>query len=220
MAPLVLVMGTDGRKAASPWWRPSSPFAALVKGHGLVLLDEREPFDWGGMLGGTAASPPCDPDDPWCDHRELVVWSAAGKALKWYLDARAPGPVDLIGHSHGGAVIVYALLYAQHQADLGAPSPWQARRVITVSTPVRADMKAHRLAALKAIADRWLHFYDRLDGVQEHGCLGDGGYPLDFTRTWPEPALSVEVPGNSHSRMLNEDPAMFVQAGGVSFLLG
>jgi len=53
--------------------------------------------------------------------------------------------------------------------------------------------------------------------VQAEGCLGDGLYPYRLTRTWPDPAVSVEAPGNNHSRMLNEDPQRFVDAGGVAF---
>jgi hypothetical protein len=54
--------------------------------------------------------------------------------------------------------------------------------------------------------------------VQAEGCLGDGLYPYRLTRTWPDPPVSVEAPGNNHSRMLNEDPQRFVDAGGVAFL--
>src|SRR5262249_43965748 len=150
--------------------------------------------------------------------RELVVWSAAGRSLKWYLEAKARDQVvDVIAHSHGGAVLVYALLY-------GAVG---IRNVITVSTPIRNDMIEHRAAATKRIRGRRLHFYCNEDRVQAEGVLGDGqvhGLPgsgdmLNLTRTWCAPALNVEIPGNGHSRCLNEEPRAFVDAGGVAFLL-
>jgi hypothetical protein len=204
----VLVHGTDGLKSAANWWRPASPFVSMLHYHGRTLLDEADPFWWSGVLGGTTAAPPYNPDDAWARDRRLVLWSDAGMKLRWYLDAKAHGePVDVVCHSHGGAVLVFALLY-------GA----KIRNVVSVSSPIRNDMLVHRAEATKRLLGRLLHFFDNTDMTQAEGCIGDGLYPLILNRLWPEPALCVEQAGNGHSKMLYESPAMFEAAGGIEAL--
>src|SRR5262249_54579575 len=114
-----------------------SSFAVMLGAHGLELLELEDPFSWSGGLGGAPLAPRRDPAGPRGDRRELVSLSAAGRAPKWYLEAKARDQgVDVIAHSHGGAVLVFALLY-------GAVG---IRNVVTVSTPIRNDMIEHRAA--------------------------------------------------------------------------
>jgi len=208
MPPVVMIHGTDGLKKSSPWWRAASPFSAMLLAHGLTIVEPRP--KWSGALGGTRLSPPADYLDPWAADSRLTIWADAAEKLLLHLDKYAPGvPLNAISHSHGGNVLVFAILYAE---------PGRFHDVVTVSTPVVNTMIEHRLAALKKITGRHLHFYDTTDMVQAEGCLDDGLYPIRLTRTWPEPAQSVEVPGNGHSNMLNVDPEMFVRAGGATFL--
>ena len=182
MATVLLVAGTHGRHDA--WWRAGSPFVLALEARGHHLAAPDEPFSWATGLDGLIG--------------ENDEWEAAGEYLRLWLDKH---PVDIvIAHSHGGLVCLYA-------AAAGATIP----RLITVATPVRADLRQTREYASAHIAGFWAHIYGGLDGWQLLGELGDGGGPFAWARRMPEAHLNVWGGWARHGALL--DPARWTALG-------
>ena len=85
-------------------------------------------------------------------------WEIGGETLRWFLYARASEfcearGVALIGHSHGGQVIAYALAEAERKY---LPDPLC---VITVDMPVRRDMERIYCLARKHVS-HWIHLWN------------------------------------------------------------
>ncbi len=104
--------------------------------------------------------------------------------------------MPLIAHSHGGQVALYA-------AAKGLRIP----ALVTVGTPVRADMQPIAEAALPQIG-KWLHISDaRWDWWGQIGAFGDGA--ISLTRTMPFPScVNAQLRGIAHTKVLN-DPSKF-----------
>lgn len=192
-APVVLIAGTHGM--GSPWWRPGSPFAQMLAAEGCRLLGAEgngDYFRWSTTLDGVVG----EHDD----------WRAAAAGLRWYAQAKLGGePVSVVAHSHGGTI---ALLAAAQGLKLD--------RLITVATPVRADLRAEYRAA-REMAWLWVHLYsDDSDWWQWAGSWFDGSWRLRRRMRWAE--LNLKVPGVGHSGLL--DRALWQQRRWAYLLAG
>jgi hypothetical protein len=128
-------------------------------------------------------------------HRD---WQAAGDALGYFLDLAAYSARNIVAHSHGGQVALYA---AAAGTDL--------RTLVTVGTPVRGDMFDVYAEARKHIG--WhLHICDAtFDLWGTLGQLFDGDVKID--RTWgdsvgggPGPDLTITMQDIGHSSVLRD----------------
>ena len=176
MPPVVLVGGTwsyvdPGQQRALvagqkwdelPWCHPQSRFAHEARVYGVSSLSNDEPFLWGTHLdtGGCL-------EDWWCGAAALAYY------CRWLAGDR---PVTIVAHSHGGQVAALAV------GRFAVP----CATLITLATPVRADMQRHRRAAA-AYAQRWIHVFSLEDPVQLAGEALSGGDA--GTRDLPEPGV-------------------------------
>ncbi len=208
----VPVPGTHGwPDDAHAWWRWHSPLACYLARRGLSVLAPDRPFVWSTDLDGLRFW------RRWIGrggtHRD---WRAAGAALGFYLVCRDPQcphgvPYDdrnLIAHSHGLQPVLYAAAASR--------APF-IRRLLSIGSPIRADMRTVIDGALPKIG-RWLHVTTTgFDLMQILGRLGDGRIGA--------PALprSVEVrriPGIGHSDLLTDRAAfaLWDRHGLIDFL--
>lgn len=177
------------------WFQPTSAFAATLATITIFPLRPR-PFWWTTRVNG---------HDGWrrwlhwmiprsWERGDHLDWQAAAEALTWYCEAEGT-PDILIAHSHGGQVAAYA-------AAWGLKIPL----LVTVSTPVRADMDDIYLAARPNIGV-WRHIYasDR-DRMQWWGSAGDGA--LRVATRMERADANYGIPGAEHSRLLTDPQAI------------
>ena len=191
-APLVLLHGTHGRR--DRWFRPESPFAEHARARGFGLLHPSEPFLWSGRVGGLFGFTPGDPDDP-RDDRGRLEWANEGRHLTYYCAAFRPGEeVSIVAHSHSGNLAVLAIAYGG----------LRVRHLVTVSTPIRADMAPWYAIARGAISGHWFHVYGDFwrDWWQKVGELGD--LHLGWHREMTHAHLNLYARGHGHSSVLRD----------------
>jgi hypothetical protein len=193
------IAGTWGWDRGGPlrWWQAGSPFVLFAAEHGLQLVGAGEdPFIWTTDVNGHL---------PW-KRGKHHDWKAGGLNLRRYCK---PGPQgtpegqhyvpyehrNFIAHSHGLQVVLYA-----------AANGLRIQRLVSVSSPVRNDMKDVAAAARPNIGE-WLHLAsDRSDMVQWFGELFDGAFGI--VREHPLANVNVCIKKVGHSRLL-EDPTAF-----------
>lgn len=185
MARFCLVGGThDGLDDAGRWWMDDSPFVAFLRANGHETVSSTHPFVWSGDLNGLGGK-----------HSD---WRAGGNALFHYLvpplclDKRLkPSETNIICHSHGLQVVLYAAAYGL-----------KIQTLISVSGPVRRDMELVATAARPQVA-RWVQIRsDRSDWWQWLGEIGDGR--LGIHRNHPLADLNVKIPCVGHSGLLRD----------------
>lgn len=165
-----------GTWAANPPWieDPCHPFQQMLARAGVqVARSPRtgEPFRWPTGLSGL----------PFVG-RDL--WPTWGKAL---LDFAREFPYEdrnVLAHSHGGQVAIYALALGAPIGLSQTPAPVRFRTLTTVGTPVRADVPAVQAATnvryWQHIIDKdrdWIatvkrHLPRQLGGVGDNALLG------------------------------------------------
>lgn len=190
MTRVVLVAGTHGLEGPTgQWWWPTSPFAQFLGQHDISLVAS-DPFEWSTGLNGVVGQP--------------MDWVAGGTNLRQYLvpplcpDRRVPGAeVNLIAHSHGLQVVLYA-------AQMGL----KINRLISVCSPVRWDVMRSCPEA-RANIKSWLHlFSDETDYMQVLGEFFDQGH-FGIVRRHPWADANAFIgPGLGHGDILR-DPANF-----------
>lgn len=183
---------------ALPWWHPLSTFGQEATAHGVQLA--AEPFVWSTELDGLRGK-------NW-------GWWAAGQALRYFAHGEYPPVVinihgdqpaqrvNVIAHSHGGQVAIYA-----------AAQGLLIDTLVTVASPVRRDLRRFRKAARVNIR-RWIHIYSPNDPVQLEGCIGDGSGPFEWQRDVSKADQNVEEPTeepNAHSKL--HEPALWTARG-------
>jgi hypothetical protein len=206
---ILLVGGTHCLKPEASWWRPGSDFRAMLAKHNLDVLGGNDPFRWSGVLGGVPTITPADQLDHLADQPALAEWASWGRALKWYYDTQCifpADPLDIICHSHGLQLVVYACIYGL-----------RVRRLVDICGPIRRDMLRQRRAARPWIQS-WLHIWSAIDSTQIEGELTDGD--LLQVREAPEADVNREIDENGHSRMLYVDPSLFERSGCIAWLKG
>lgn len=191
----IVVPGTWSRDAG--WHQPGAAWPAFMETQGVTLYrgaDGRGPA-WSGDMNGR-------PWRRWIGREDHGDWITGGIALyAWVVPPIAPhcriAPEDtrIICHSHGLQVVLYA-------CQLGL----RVRSLVSIGSPVRADMRAVSVAARRNIG-AWLHLHsDWSDRWQWLGAVGDGA--LGIQRRHPLADLNRALPGVGHSRILT-DPKAF-----------
>lgn len=205
---LVPIAGTEGWGDA--WWQRGSPWlCALARANAFPMELEGRAFRWSTDLDGI------DFLSGWRALRNMVrdltrrrqlpvlhrTWQAGGDSLGYFLQDIGYASRNLVAHSHGGQVALYT-----------AASRVTIRTLVTVGTPVRADMFGVYAEARKHIG--WhLHICD--DTFDLWGMLGqlfDGKVSIE--RTWPieveggpGPDLTLTLRGIGHGKILR-DPTL------------
>lgn len=205
----VAVPGTWGwrdRDTPNAWFQASSPFAQQIAAGGYTPL-RPWPFLWTTRINGS---------DGWrrwltwvlprsWETSDHLDWQAGGEALFSYCEAER-WPDCVIAHSHGGQVVAYAC------AQRGLKIPL----LITVSTPVRSDLRLE-YAKARLNVGRWIHIFDTdADPMAWAGQFGDGS--VSFSRLMPE-AENYGIKGVGHTGALN-DPRVVQRLIGEGWLLG
>lgn len=181
---VVTVAGTWGAGYGrnGDWWRPGSAFVSMLAEAGVSLVDGEDPFAWSTGIDGIDG--------------QNLTWQTAGRALKWYCEAKVRRDrVSVVAHSHGGQVVAYA-------AAAGA----RFETVITVASPVREDLDL-QYQALRRQSRRWIHIYtDETLGVawQLLGSLGLANLGRRHIRRMPLADDNIYIPGESHGDLVGK----------------
>lgn len=179
MIPTILIPGTWGDSDA--WWRQGSPFWTAALEAGVTLQNGDDPYNWTTEVDGLLGR-----------NRD---WETAGDALRWYVAARGEETVNVIAHSHGGQVALYA-----------AAGGLSINTLVTVATPVRADMEPV-IAKARVNLPRWIHLRsDNSDWFQWFGEILDGrlAWP-GSVRDFPLADKTVIEGGVGHSGLLDPE---------------
>lgn len=195
---LICVEGTFG---GEEWVEVGAPWRTFMEGLGFRIIRFR---GWSTDIDGLPRLFSATESGPHSD------WIAGGWGLH-YLIQTLKGPIVVVAHSHGGNVAVYCPALTGTKID----------RLLTISTPVRRDMRKVAIQAKKNIG-RWRHVAAKGgDWVQRLGELFDRR--IGWRRKWPQAHENVLIPEDvGHSGLL-KDPKFFdlwIQDGLVDFLRG
>lgn len=183
--PLIICEGTWG---GDDWAAMGSPFRALLHAQGFTVWPRTDFYD--EEIGGL----------PLLRRNPTSGWRIGGEFLADVI--RQIGPVDVIAHSYGGLVALFAAL-----SPALADRPVAIRRLLTVSTPERADMdEIAQLAAVRI--GRWVNVGDtKGDRMQRWAQLFDSRV---FGWSWRQRRAhqNVLIPNVGHSGLL-KDPRLF-----------
>lgn len=187
--------GTWAQYEKNSWNENNSDFVIKAKNKGLSFAKQN--FIWSTQLdGGIWASIRTKIFRGTTKH---VTWNSSGMAFTWWAFKYSENaPINIITHSHGGNMALYA---AKHGLKI--------KTLITVATPVRFDMRNITKQALPNI-ENWYHIYSDNDKWQLIGQIADGRF--GFKRKMPIPknkGKNIFVPGYHHSELL--DPNVFFQ---------
>lgn len=199
-APLLLLHGTWGRNDL--WYRSLSPFVLGARSAGLSLVHNTEPFLWSGRVGGMFGITPDDPSDL-LDDRGRLEWANEARHAVYYCAAHRPNQeVSIIAHSHAGQLALLAITYGQ----------LKVRHLITVSTPVRKDMRFARMRTRELISGKWIALHGDFwkDRMIKLGELFDGS--IGWTMEFPEAHENRHITGHGHSTMIT-DSHVFEEQG-------
>lgn len=206
-APLYIVPMAGTESWGDLWWQTGSPWLAeLATARCFPVLVGKHPFRWSTTLDGITPREVGGTVKNWIRrafgkapqavlHRE---WEAGGDACFYFLHDLPYAKRNLIAHSHAGQVALYAAAFGT-----------RIRTLVTVGTPVRADMFDVYARARKNIG--WhLHICDAtFDLWGTLGQLFDG--EVSVSRTWPAevgggpgPDLTVTLEDIGHSGILRD----------------
>lgn len=192
--PAVIVLVPVHGTWTSDWTRPGSAWRTFMARQGAAF--PAEPFQWSGDVSGLPRL------FSWWTTEKYSDWRAGAAALSWYLRGFPYEARNVVAHSHGGQLALFAA--AQHYTWI--------RRLVTVATPCRGDLEGVTHLARPNIA-HWTHV-SSLDGdlMARLGQLFDGR--IRRGRTQPLADLNVRHTKIGHSGML-QDPALFELWGGL-----
>lgn len=208
MIPFLAIGGTWSWNGSSKgqWYDAGSPWSANMRARGLehhhLLTGEARPFVWSTDINGQQFWRRWFGKAP-----DVNDWQAAGhNLLNYCVPAIAPecriepSQLHVICHSHGLQPVLFAC------AD-----GLKINTLISIGSPVRADMVEATRRARPRIAF-WWHFHsDTTDRWQWLGAIGDGSFGI--ARRQPFADQNVMVPGVGHSNILN-DMRIFDQVWG------
>jgi len=183
------------------WSDPDSPFWTFLEAQRFRPLKFR---GWSGDVDGLPHV--IDPQKS----EKLSDWIAGGWALFYLLRNLPYERRNVVAHSHGGQVALYAAGLARVQIH----------RLITVCTPVRKDMADIRKLAAPRIG-RWRHVSaDGWDFMQRAGELFDGNFNWHQERKMPEAHENLLIPKIGHSKLLYDQTLfpLWQQDGMLDFL--
>jgi hypothetical protein len=163
------------------WFQKGSAVHAAITEAGYDFARLNDPFQWSGDLDGSFAG-----------KRSHTDWEAAGRSLRYYLNDLPYNERNLVTHSHGLQVALYA-------AAQGA----RFRRLISVTGPVRTDMMdtAHEG---RVNVGPWTHIYSPGDKMQWLGSVC-----FDLKLHWPKrehplATRNIKIEGVGHSGLLSD----------------
>lgn len=199
MTHVTAVAGTWAWRSA--WWQDGSDFWRYMATHDIhpARIGGR-PFRWSTDLGNSWKF--------WESRRSQ--WEAGGDALAYYLDALPESERVVIAHSHGGQCAAYCAAHAG----------LKIRTLITVATPVRADMEAVWRKARPNIGT-WWHVCDAdTDRIAWWGAFGDGR--VGNTRQFREADRNIPLKDIDHSRPLNNPDRFYLweDTGAIALIKG
>lgn len=202
------VAGTHGWRGQQTggWWQAGSPWLAELESHGFVPYNSARPFVWSTNLDGHTGILrrwlrkllPFVSDDT-----RHLVWEAAGLSLYAYLVPpiyggeyngvnAAPTETRIVCHSHGAQIVAFA-----------CAAGLKVDRLITVGSPIRADM-AHIYDQARDNIGYWLHLHsDHTDRWQWLGSIGDGVLGVVREHPWADDNQAVRHVG--HSGILTDE---------------
>jgi hypothetical protein len=163
------------------WFNHGSAVHKAILADGFDFAREEDPFEWSGDLDGMFAGKRVHSD-----------WCAAGRSLRHYLKDIPFEDRNILTHSHGLQVALYA-------AAQGA----KFRSLISVSGPVRSDMYPMAEKA-KPNLGPWLAEHAPWDWVQTGGSICFDGHFTRFTRTHPFADQHIKIPKVGHSGLLSD----------------
>jgi pimeloyl-ACP methyl ester carboxylesterase len=192
------IAGTNSNRMMQDWDHLGSGFTRYLLKHGFVSVEERASigFDWS------------DDIDLGRGHED---WKAGGRAVFYYLVPplypTPPCATNIIAHSHGGQVALYAAAYGL-----------KINCLITVGTPVREDMQ-EIIAVARPNIQRWLHLRSNNDMWQWFGSWFDGG--LKLNRDFKQADLNATMP-KGHANILRDEELfpLWLSEGWLPFLAG
>lgn len=198
MIPFIAIGGTWAWNGSSKgqWYDPDSPWSAnmRLKGfqHHHLLTGSPRPFVWDTDLEGVQFW------RRWFGRPSTLDWQTAGMNLFAYCvppifpSAQIPPcNLNIIAHSHAMQVVAF-----------GAADGLKVNTLITVGSPIRADMLDVYRRARPNIGF-WWHFHsDYSDHVQWLGEFADGR--LGIVRQQPFADQNVGLPGVGHSNILKD----------------
>ena len=215
---------------ADRWWKAGSAFHAAAVSADLEFLLQYDPFIWSTELDGLARMQRAAQFWKWFKKQKPPVhrdWVSGGRGVRLVYENAVTVDVEkllsamptrmrliypkvrIIAHSHGGQVALYAAAQGLH-----------IDRLITVGTPVRADMQKC-LELARPNIDKWLAIKDAdTDKMAFGGQFGDGA--LNFgRRKWDTeygPDI-ISAHGNiGHSKVLRTSIAHWKTEGWFDFL--
>lgn len=195
MTGVILVEGTHGGQ----WAQPGSLFWQLLEANGFTpLLFKGWTTDVSGLPTLLGAGPHSD-------------WMAGGYSLGYFLEDIPYENRNILCHSHGLNPVLYQATLVRQPI----------RRLVSVCSPVRADMQATATAA-KPLIGRWRHVADTHgDHWQRLGELFDGHFGWCKTK-WPQADENLTIPHIGHTGLLED--AQLIQLnitdGNFDFLHG
>lgn len=185
------------REDPAQWFNAGSAWSRYMRAHGFEPADPNDPFVWSTDINGLDGWRRLLPSlglPPKGDHAD---WVAGGKSLKWRQRHFAYEDRGVFAYSNAGQVAAYAL------AD-GLQIPW----LVTIATPVRADM-ADVWRAARPNVGCWLALRaSRLDPVMLLGSLGDGRLSIRRPQDHALADLNAGVATMRHGLVLS-DPGHF-----------
>jgi hypothetical protein len=175
------VQGTAGlpKDVTKEWWYRDSPLVKELASVGHELIDPDDQFVWSTDIDGVFGN---DRD-----------WYAGGKALRYYLRTVPLKDRNIICHSHGLQVVLFAC------ADI--PS-LPINSLISVCSPVRKDMEQVAIKARPFIGHWRQIYYDGWDWWQRFGSLFDREFSL--RRRHPLADVNTPAKGIHHSDLLKK----------------
>lgn len=196
------VIGTFEFPSANPAgaWFTDGPWMAFMKSRGWEPLDPADPFVWSTDVNGNEGWRRCLPALlerlPWVDRRgDRRDWIAGGYALRWRQNHYPYKQRGVFAYSHGGQLVAEA-----------CASGLQIPFLVTIATPVRADL-AEVWAMARPNIGYWLHLRaSRLDVVMLLGTMGDGAFSA--SQDMPLADENDGVTTMRHGLLLN-DPGHF-----------
>jgi hypothetical protein len=198
MPPLTRWVGVPGtwgtHRDEGRWWVADSPLAEHLRTLGAIPL-RQEPFHWSTDLNGFFGS--------LFQRRQATHsdWLAGGAALTYYLRHTRVEDRNIIAHSHGLQVVLYACGFYGLKINT----------LVSVSGPVRADMREVTLKARQNIG-YWTHVHTPGDRTQWLGEWFDG--VIGKVQKHPYADLNVGTPGAGHSDLFH-DPARYIDWSGL-----
>ena len=184
MTQLVFVEGTWG----GTWARARSPFSKMLREHNFA------PMRFQGWSKNVSGVPNI------LSRQKHSDWIAGGYALGYFLLGLDYMDRNIICHSHGLNPVLYCCV------RMGVP----IRRVVSICSPVRKDMRVQATGAIHKYIEQWRHVSSHDgDWMQRFGEFFDGEWAPFGVRKWEIPhapnLTNLCIPNIGHSKIFEPE---------------